>query len=197
MHPIHDWLTQFPWKWIQNGKMFKFLGIPFAFQASPTQLWSFVVQKVEKKLSYWATKKLSLAGKFHICSKILASTHVYYSSCWVPSKNCYQKLDRLLRDFIWASNVNKRGFHRVAWEICYLPHSAGGMGLFNYQFQGYALCAKWILRALEGQEAWKLLVQHCILQGLLLGKKFAPINIKISGSFVIKSIWKAWESLKP
>lgn len=82
------------------------------------------------------------------------------------------------------------------------------MGLFNYQFQGYALCAKWILRALEGHEAWKLLVWHCILQGLPLGKKSwkglnlqtlltAPINIKISGSFVIKSIWKPWESLKP
>lgn len=44
--------------------MFKFLGIPFAFQASPTQLWSFMIQKVEKKLNYWATKKPSLASKF-------------------------------------------------------------------------------------------------------------------------------------
>lgn len=78
MHTFPDWLAHFPWKWIQNGEIFNFLGIPFSFQAYPAQLWSFVVQKVRKKLNYWDIKKLSLAGKFQICLKILASTHVYY-----------------------------------------------------------------------------------------------------------------------
>lgn len=165
-----DQLATLPWKWIRNDEMFKFLGIPFAFQASPAQLWNYVVHKVEKKLSYWTTKKLSLVGKFQICSKVLASTHVYYSSCWVPSKACYQKLNKLLRDFLWASDVQKRGFHRVAQDTYYLPQIAGGMGLFDYNFQGVALCAKWILRALEGNEVWKILVQYYISQGLPHGK---------------------------
>ena len=32
---IPHWLINFPWKWIQPGETFKFLGIPFAFEASP------------------------------------------------------------------------------------------------------------------------------------------------------------------
>lgn len=161
-----------------------------------------MVQKVEKNIDSWSSKRLSLAGKFQICSKVLALTHVYYSSCWVSSKTCYQKLNRLLRDFIWASDAHKRGFHRVAWDVCCLPRAVEGMGMFNSHFQGFALHAKWILRALQGEEAWKILICHCLSTGLPLGKKVCKglnlqtilttlVPIKISGSFVVKSIWTA------
>lgn len=80
--------------------------------------------------------------------------------------------------------------------------------MFNCEKQGIALCAKWVIRALEGDEAWKILVRHCISTGTPLGKRvwkgmnfhtilIAPVQFKISGSFVVKSIWKAWEALKP
>lgn len=86
-----------------------------------------------KALAHWSSKKISLIGKYQICSKVLASTHVYYSSCWTPFKSCYKKLEKLLRDILWAKDVIEKGFHRVAWEIYYLPKSYGEMGLFDYQ----------------------------------------------------------------
>lgn len=112
--PCPAWLQPVGWKWIGLGETFHFLGIPFAFQASPAELWQVVLARVEKKLACWITKPLSLAGKFQICSKVLAATHVYYSSCWAPSKAAYNKLEKLLRDFIWASSNTYHGFHRVA-----------------------------------------------------------------------------------
>jgi hypothetical protein len=98
--PAPPWLANFGWKWVQHGEVFRFLGIPFAFHGSSVELWNAVLAKIEKKLQYWICKPLSLAGKFQICLKVLAATHVYYSSCWAPSKASYLKLECLLRDFL-------------------------------------------------------------------------------------------------
>lgn len=121
---------------------------PLCFSRAPTSLWNYMVQKVENKLSYWMTKKLSLAGRFQICFKVLASTYVYYSSCWFPSKNCYKTLEKLLKAFLLSNTEGKKGFHRVAYEKCCIPKSFSGMGLFDFQRQDFALCAKWIVKCL-------------------------------------------------
>lgn len=94
---MHDPLTQlnnFQWKWINLNEVFKVLGIPFTFKGHLAQLWSYVVQKMEIKLKYYLTKKLSLVGKFQICFKFLVETHVYYSCCWVLSQASYNKLEK-------------------------------------------------------------------------------------------------------
>ena len=62
--PALPWLSQFEWKWVTHWEIFHFLGIPFAFQASLLELWNAVLAKITKKLDYWITKPLSLAGKF-------------------------------------------------------------------------------------------------------------------------------------
>jgi len=54
---IPQWLINFSWKWIQPGETFKFLSIPFAFEASPAQLWKDVVQKVKKKVGLLVHKE--------------------------------------------------------------------------------------------------------------------------------------------
>ena len=133
---------------------------------------------------------------------------MYYSSCSAPSKASYLKLECLLRDFLWASGSYHHGFHRVAWDYCCLPKESGGLGLLSTQKQGLALCAKWIIHAISRDEAWKILVFHCISSGFPVNKPmwkgigFQTLRIMrepvvIQGSFVIKSIWKAWEAIKP
>lgn len=74
-----------------------------------------VLEKIAKKLDYLLTTILSLADKFQIYSKVLATTHVYYSSCCAPSKASYAKLEKILRDFLWALDAEHHGFHQVAW----------------------------------------------------------------------------------
>lgn len=99
------------------------------------------------------SKNLSLAGKFQIYFKVLASIHIYYSSYWVPSQAYYNKLEKILWVFVWGSSSNHKGFHRLAWEFYTLPKEYGGMGLINYKRYGVALCAKWIIRSMKGAKA--------------------------------------------
>lgn len=43
----------------------------------------------------------------------------------------------------------------------------GGLGLKDLRWQGVSLVAKWIFRALQGEEPWKILIGHNI-------SKFVP-----------------------
>ena len=142
VHEPPNWLQNYQWKWINAGEVFKFISIPFSFYGHPTQLCIYVVQKVESNLDYWLSKKLSLVGKFQICSKVLVATHVYYSSCWVPSQACYNKLEKLLWDFLWCNSFDKKGFHKVAWEFFSLLREVGGMGILDCKCQCISLYAK-------------------------------------------------------
>lgn len=78
------------WTWTQCRQIFKFLGIPFAFQASTKVLWEVVLQRMPKKVNKWITNPFSLMPRFQICSKILLATDVYQSSYYVPFVASYQ-----------------------------------------------------------------------------------------------------------
>lgn len=147
-----------------------FLGIPFSFQSSPLDLWNVVLAKIEKKLQYWITKPLSLVGKSQVCSKVLATTHVHYYSCWASSKASYLNLEKLLCDFLWASRVDSHEFHKVAWEYYWLTKDAGGLGLISTKKHGTSLCVKWVIRAITGDKFWKVLLKHCISSNFLVNK---------------------------
>ena len=64
------------------------------------------------------------------------------------------------------------------------------------------------MHAIIGDEAWNFLVQHCISFGFTINRPtwkgiglhtllIMQEHVLIQGFFVIKSIWKAWEAVKP
>lgn len=57
----------------------------------------------------------------------------------------------------------------MAWEFCHLPWDFGGLGLISICCQGMDLCAKWIIRVLNGNETYKILICHCICHGFPCG----------------------------
>jgi hypothetical protein len=72
------WFAEEGWKWILPNKIFKFLGIPFAFQASPKDIWDVLILQVEKKIDKLIAKPMTLIAKLRICAKALETTHVYF-----------------------------------------------------------------------------------------------------------------------
>jgi hypothetical protein len=53
------------------------MGIPFTLEASPHDLWEVLVQRVDKKIEKWVTRRLTLVEKFQICTKVFVATYVY------------------------------------------------------------------------------------------------------------------------
>lgn len=109
-------------------------------------------------------------------------------------------------NFLWYDGKGNIKFHVFKWDLCVMSKSRGGMGLKDLKCQGIALATKWICRALEEDEPWKVLIRNNIQRYVpkyaKIWKNF-PIEDLLSGKFVVspygfevfKSLWKAWEAI--
>lgn len=59
------------------GKVFKFLRIPFTFQAFSKELYDVFIERIDMKIDKWITKGMTLVAKLQICTKVLVAPHVY------------------------------------------------------------------------------------------------------------------------
>lgn len=103
-----------------------YLGIPFGIGVSLSDMWNWYLNRLKNKLFNWRNTFLSLAGKIQVTNKIFLATHIYYSSCWMPSKKGYEDLIKIIHRFIWAKwdhnlyplhgfNVSKLNT-KVSWD---------------------------------------------------------------------------------
>jgi hypothetical protein len=119
--PIPSLLENQGWDWIQLSQIFKFLSIPFPFQASSKEVWEVVIERVVNKIEQCLASPMALATKFLIYTKVLIATHVYYFSSYAPSLSTYHKLEKTLRSFLWVNNASRKGSYGVNWELCCTP----------------------------------------------------------------------------
>ena len=159
--PIPHWIPK-EWKQINHREIMRYLGIPFGIGVSLSNMWRWYLDRVRNKLHNWGNKFLSLAGKIQVANKIFLATHVYFSSCWMPSKKGYEDLVKIIRQFLWAKWDGTRGFISTSWAHCIQPKNKGGLGLIDPRTQGFCLASKWIIRATNGNEPWKILIRNRI-----------------------------------
>ena len=97
--------------------------------------------------------------------------------------------------------------HPVSWDWCTKSRAWGGLGLKDLKFQGVALVVKWIAKAGDGEEPWKVLIRnnlrrsHCSRPRGWKNFCFSDClsvdaPLVVQGSNVFKSIWKAWKFVK-
>ena len=85
---IPKWIPK-EWRHIRHGEITRYLGFPFGIGVSLLDMWKWFLNRLKEKLFNWNNRFLSLAGKIQVANKIFIASHVYYSSCWMPSKRKY------------------------------------------------------------------------------------------------------------
>lgn len=58
-------------------------------------------------------------------------THVYLFSYLILSKLAHRCIEEALKYFLWANNSNGKVFHRVHWDLYYIPCKYGGLGMLT------------------------------------------------------------------
>ena len=135
--------------------------------------------------------------------KVLAAHHLYYALAWLFLSSQVNMIDKILRDFLWLDGKGNRKRHCVKWAWCFQEKKQGGLGLKDIKTQGYALASKWMVKALWGNETWKIIIRNNILRSIirkgklwkdipLLDIVFGDFNMKIFGSKIFQVFWKAW-----
>lgn len=120
--------------------------------------------KIKKKLNYWTSIHLFLAGRRTIANSVLLSSLWFFICIWGGSLQVIRQICGMILDFLWSGTSN-RSRARVSWTDCCAPRLVGGLNLVDSEEALHALAMKWILKAmLSGVSNLQLLLCFRLLQ---------------------------------
>ncbi|CAN1182979.1 Putative ribonuclease H protein At1g65750 [Linum perenne] len=107
----------------------RYLGVPIVHGRNSKELYQYLLERLDQKLSGWKSKSLSAAGRASLAQLVLNSVPSYVmQTTLLPAGTCEQ-IDRRVRDFIWGSSRGDRKIHLLNWKSVCRPKSDGGLGI--------------------------------------------------------------------
>lgn len=87
-----------------------YLGLLLCSGKAGKSIWNPLVERVEKRLSVWNAKYLSLGGRITLTKAVLSSLSVYYLSVLKCPASFASRIEKLGRDFLWQTGGPERKF---------------------------------------------------------------------------------------
>ena len=112
-----------------------------------------IVERMERKLTAWKRNTLTMVGRRTLIQSVTSSMPVYtMQSVLLPMTTC-EHIDRVNRNFLWGSDLDKKKMHHVKWTTVCLRKDRGGLGIRNARDINLALVAKLGWRLLRDDPA--------------------------------------------
>lgn len=144
----------------QGSIPFKYLGIPIGANPRKENTWRPVIDLLNKRLSSWRKKHLSIGGRLTLINSVLNSLPIYFMSFYKAPKKVINKIVSIQRNFLWGGSLGVRKIAWVKWERVCLSKKEGGLGVKNLEWFNKALLGKWRWRLLKGEESlWVRIVK--------------------------------------
>lgn len=125
---------------------FVYLGLPIGGSPLRIQAWDPIIDKFSRKLASWKGKLLSIGGRLTLIKASLSNLPLYFMSIFPMPKGVIEKINKIIRAFLWHGEAEKKGIPMVSWDVVQLPKSMGGLSIGNILHKNLALLFKWIWR---------------------------------------------------
>lgn len=159
----------------------RYLGLPVVFGRSKKVIFSFVKDRVWKKLKGWKEKCLSKAGKEVLIKAVAQAIPNYVMSCFKIPEGCCKEIEAMLANFWWGGGQK---MHWVSWDKLSRSKFKGGMG-----FRGFSN----FNQALLGKQCWRLLTEESSLVGKIFKSRYYPNHsfLEASSGFQPSYAWRS------
>jgi hypothetical protein len=91
----------------------RYLGISIHYRRLTIAEWKAVEERLQKHLSRWKGKLLSLGGRLVLINSVLSNMVLYMISFFLLPKGVLQKLDYYRSRFFWQGNSEKKKYRLV------------------------------------------------------------------------------------
>ncbi|PNX99881.1 ribonuclease H, partial [Trifolium pratense] len=171
----------------------KYLGVPILHSRQKVSTYEFLVEKVLKRLSSWKAKNLSFAGRVTLTRSVLAALPTYIMQTTLLPKGICNKIEQLMRNFIWGARDNQRNWHTIAWDDICRPKNQDGLGIKNVHLYNKSLIMKL---------AWNLLTNPSALWVQVLKSKYKcgddltpVVTSKAACSHIWRGVVSVWKDM--
>lgn len=105
-----------------------YLGTPLYKGHKKSFLFYGLIENVNKKLSAWEFKLLSIGGRLILIKIVLSSLAIYLLQTLQPSIDVITRIKRLINKFFWGSATSIKKIHWSFWNKACGPLGEGGLG---------------------------------------------------------------------
>ena len=142
----------------------KYLGFPLRHKGVGRSQYNFITEKIISKLSEWKAKFLSFAGRTVLVKSVMTAIPNYVmQGATLPIHLC-EKIDKINKDFLWGSTMEKKKLHLVGWNKIIKSKDEGGLGIQATRARNIALLAKlnwWLYQEKDALWAKVVLNKYC------------------------------------
>ena len=139
---------------------FTYLGLPIGGNPSRIQVWDPVIEKISKKIATWKGRMLSIGGRITLIKSSLSNLPIYFMSIFPMPKGVIEKINKLIRQFLWCSSPEKKVLPFASWNLIQAPKFYGGLGLGSIMLKNLSLLSKWVWRLFSNlEDLWCKLIK--------------------------------------
>lgn len=181
-------LQAFPFNIHPIDRGLKYLGFWLKPTCQRIADWTWLIAKLEKRLTCWSYRYISRAGRPILIKSVLEATPVFWMAlAWIP-RHTLARLQQICNRYLWADSQDKKMFAWIGWQKIAIPKKWGGWGLKQLPLFAQALAAKMSWALITSQNLWTRLSYHKYIWPLDI---MDWIRLPTWNSSGTSSFWKA------
>lgn len=158
-----------------------YLGMPLLHQRITSRTYTFLYEKLKKKLAGWKSKILSQSGRALLIQSVLSAQPSYAMQTFKLPMETVDLLDKHIRRFFWNETDKDRNLHYLSWDKLCQP-KWGGLGFKRLRALNIAYLAK---------IGWQVLIQKDALWVRTLKAKYcSPLDDQRSRN--VSPLWRGY-----
>lgn len=106
-----------------------YLGVPIFHNHITKKSFHFLLDRIQSKLNGYDASLLSMAGRITLAKSVLLAIPGYFMRVVMILIGICEKIEAIVRQFVWGSSSTGRKMSLVKWEKCVQPKPQGGLGI--------------------------------------------------------------------